>query len=169
MNVALPQNPYKMFKSLLSNSRYLVLIAVLGLLTSFLSLMVSGVLKIVKTITLMLGQSGDSKMELIGFIESADLFLLAVAMYIMALGLYDLFIDSDVPMPEWLNIKNLTDLKKKLLDVVVIILGVVFLGKVVNWKGEVEILHFGAGIALVIGALTWFRNLGKSEKGEDRN
>ena len=103
----------------------------------------------------------DEKEVLVGFIESADVFLLAVALYIIAIGLYDLFIDSNIEMPEWLNIKSLTDLKKKLLDVIVVILGVVFLGRVANWNGEDDIFYLGTGIALVIGALTFF---GKGDK-----
>ena len=64
-------------------------------------------------------------------------------------------------MPEWLNIRSLSDLKKKLLDVIVVILGVIFLGKVVNWSGENDIFYLGAAIALVIAALTFF---GRSDK-----
>jgi uncharacterized membrane protein YqhA len=146
-----------MLKKLLAASRYLVIIAVMGLFFASLALLLNGAAKIYFLIADMLGGIVGTKDAMIGFIETTDLFLLAVALYIMALGLFDLFIDSTVEMPGWLNIKDLGDLKKKLIDVVVIILAVVFLGKVMNWSGGNEILHLGAGVALVIGALTWFR------------
>ena len=152
-----------MFKKLLSSSRYAILIAVLGLLVASLALLCNGAYKIFKIVLSMFDGAADTKEAMIGFIETADLFLLAVALYLIGLGLYDLFIDPDIEMPEWLNIKDLSDLKKKLLDVVIIILGVVFLGKVVNWEGEIEILHLGVGIALVIAALTIFKKPAKEK------
>ncbi|MFN5933654.1 MAG: YqhA family protein, partial [Roseiflexaceae bacterium] len=59
-------------------------------------------------------------------------------------------------LPAWLNISSLDDLKNKLTSVIVVVLGVVFLGKIVSWDGSSDILNIGASIALVIAALTWF-------------
>ena len=150
-----------MLKKLLVASRFSIIIAVLGLLVASLSLLLNGVYKIYRVLAGALGAVETDKAMLVGFIESADLFLLAVAMYIIAIGLYDLFIDSQIEMPDWLNIRSLSDLKKKLLDVIIVILGVIFLGKVVNWSGGIEIIYLGGGIALVIAALTYF---GRGEK-----
>ncbi len=145
-----------MLKKLLSNSRFLVIVPVIGLLVASIALMGTGGYKIVKIIVEIVNGTMDTKVSMIGFLETADLFLLAVALYLIALGLYDLFIDPDIQMPEWLTIRDLSDLKKKLVEVVVMILAVVFLGKVVNWEGGIEVFYLGAGIALVIGALTFF-------------
>ncbi len=145
-----------MLKKLLSNSRYLVIVPVMGLLAASIALMGTGAYKIVSIVSAILQGNADTKASMLGFLETADLFLLAVALYLIALGLYDLFIDSDIQMPEWLTIRDLTDLKKKLVEVVVMILAVVFLGKVVNWDGGMEVFYLGAGIALVIAALTFF-------------
>lgn len=43
-----------------------------------------------------------------------------------------------------------------LIGVVIVVLGVLFLGEVAAWDGERDLLRYGAGIALVIGALTYF-------------
>ena len=59
-------------------------------------------------------------------------------------------------MPDWLVISDLDDLKVKLISVVVTVLSVLFLGQVVSWDGQTNLLIPGAGIALVIGALTLF-------------
>ena len=150
-----------MFKKLLTASRFTVIIAVISLLTASIALMVNGAYKVFKIIISIFQGKINDKDVLVGFIESADLFLLAVALYIIAIGLYDLFIDPNIEMPEWLNIQELSDLKKKLLDVVIVILGVIFLGKVAKWGGGQEILYLGGGIALMIAALTFF---GKADK-----
>jgi uncharacterized membrane protein YqhA len=86
-------------------------------------------------------------------IEITDVILLGTVLYIVALGLYQLFIDQNLTLPRWLKVNDLTDLKRDLIGVVVVLLGVSFLGEVVNWEGENDILPLGAGIALVIAAL----------------
>jgi uncharacterized membrane protein YqhA len=86
-------------------------------------------------------------------IEITDVILLGTVLYIVALGLYQLFIDQNLPLPVWLKVNDLTDLKRDLIGVVVVLLGVSFLGEVVNWEGESDLLPLGAAIALVIAAL----------------
>lgn len=86
-------------------------------------------------------------------IEMVDAILLGTVVYIVALGLYELFIDSEMPVPDWLDIDTLDDLKSKLVGVVVVLLAVSFLRFATAWDGDRGILYLGAGIALVIAAL----------------
>jgi uncharacterized membrane protein YqhA len=86
-------------------------------------------------------------------IEITDIILLGTVLYIVALGLYQLFIDQRLPLPPWLKVSDLTDLKRDLIGVVVVLLGVSFLGEVVNWEGSGSVLPLGAAVALVIAAL----------------
>ena len=86
-------------------------------------------------------------------IEMVDAILLGTVVYIVALGLYELFIDSETPVPDWLDIDTLDDLKSKLVGVVVVLLAVSFLRFATAWDGGRSILYLGAGIALVIAAL----------------
>jgi uncharacterized membrane protein YqhA len=97
-------------------------------------------------------------------IQIVDLFLLAIALYIIALGLYELFIDDTIVVPKWLLIHNLHDLEEKLVGVIIIVMGVLFLGKLVGWDGKSDLLNTGAGIALMIAALTYF--LSQNKKGK---
>jgi uncharacterized membrane protein YqhA len=83
----------------------------------------------------------------------------------IALGLYELFINTDLKLPEWLQIRTFDDLKLKLVGVVIVVLAVLFLGQVVAWNGERDLLRFGAGIAVVIAALTYFLSTAKGGKG----
>jgi uncharacterized membrane protein YqhA len=58
-------------------------------------------------------------------------------------------------MPSWLRIHDFEDLKVKVIGVIVVLLGVTFLGSAVTWQGGKDILYFGAAIGLVIVALAF--------------
>jgi len=87
------------------------------------------------------------------FIEIIDIFLVATVFYIVALGLYELFI-AKAPLPGWLKICNLDDLKEKVLGLVTIALAVLFLGDALTWEGTTNILAYGAAIGAVIISLS---------------
>ena len=91
----------------------------------------------------------------IASIEFADLTLLASVLLIVGLGLFELFI-GPAPLPDWLIITSLDDLKASLVNVVVVVLGIAFLGQVVTWDGTQNLLPFGVAIAAVIVALSAF-------------
>lgn len=147
-------------KKLLSGSRYVVIIAVAGSFLAGAAMLLSGGITLMKLLaeTLLYGTIGGKQAKLLalGLIESVDLFLLGTVFYITSLGLYELFIDDTIELPGWLAIHTLDDLKNKLAGVIVVIMAVIFLGHVVNWHGEPEIIYLGASIALVVSALTWF-------------
>ena len=149
-----------MMQKLLSSSRYLVLIAVAGAFLSALTLLVYGGISVFQLITDAVMNADISsktgKTLVLGFIESIDLFLLGTVFFIIALGLYELFIDDTVALPAWLVIHTLDDLKNKLIGVIVVVMAVVFLGHVVKWHGEQELIWLGGAIALVTASLTWF-------------
>ena len=143
-------------------TRYLVLAPVFGL---FLSAVVLTGLAVVDLFGITVGVFGGSlelKKSLVAFIELADVFLLAVVLYIMSLGLYELFIDDRLPLPAWLEIHTLEDLKEKLVGVVVVVLAVFFLGNVIESRQPLDVLMLGGGIAAVIFALTYF--IGRIQK-----
>ncbi len=145
-----------MLKRILENSRFLVLIAVIGSLIGTVALLILGIYEIVEIILEVSHGSIESKKIVLGLIEIIDTFLMATVFLIISIGLYELFIDSTLKLPEWLEINSLDDLKAKLVGVVVIVLSVIFLGNTANWKGGQEILYLGGGIAAVIFALTYF-------------
>jgi uncharacterized membrane protein YqhA len=153
-------------KTLLGYSRYLILLAVIAAFASAVTLLIFGAYETGLEIWHIL--NGEMPKSLaVTFIEIADLFLLGVVLYIIALGLYELFIDDSVPVPAWLEIHTLDDLKSKLISVVIVVMGVLFLKQVVSWDGERNLLTFGGGIALVIAALTYFISYKSgSKKGE---
>jgi uncharacterized membrane protein YqhA len=156
-----------MIRKILSSSRYIILIAVLSAFIAAVTLLVVAGIESVQLAIKTFTQGVDAKavkLLAVSFIEVIDVLLLGTVFYITALGLYELFIDEDLPTPTWLHITQIDDLKAKLVGVVVVILVVVFLGQVVNWDGERNLLFLGTAVALVIVAITFF--LGWKGKNE---
>ena len=88
-------------------------------------------------------------------IQVTDLFLLGTVLNIVALGLFQLFIDPTLGnrLPDWLAVTSLDQLKSKLVGVIAVLLGVSFLASVVEWRGNRDVLYLGIAIAVVITAL----------------
>ncbi len=145
-------------RQILASSRYVIVIAAFGTFLSGTVLLIFGVMSVVD-ITLeafrALDLSAHAVEQLaVDFIKLIDVFLLGTVLYIVALGLYELFFDPTLPLPPWLIISDLDDLKEKLVGVIVVLLGVTFLGEVVSWDGETDILQLGISVSLVIAALS---------------
>lgn len=149
-----------MLKPLLSASRYMVLGAVLGGLASAMALFAYGLVDTVVVIgrTLAAGDvsTKGAKELMFYFIEIFDLFLLGTVMLIMAMSLYELFIDSELNLASRLQIHTFDDLKTSLVSVVIAVMAVTFLGHVMSWNGESDLMGIGAAVALVIVALNFY-------------
>lgn len=151
---------------ILSSTRYIVLLGVIASLVLSATLFLAGLVRtglIVFDAVLKINSSKIAKDMAIASIELADLFLIATAMYIVGIGLYELFIGS-VDLPDWLLISSLDDLKEKLINVVVVVLAVSFLAQIATWDGQTNLLPYGVAIALVIAALTAFGLLRRGKK-----
>lgn len=149
-----------MLQRLLNSTRYFVLIAVAGSMLASVALVVyggiEGVVLVIDAIRTATVSAKGAKTLVLGFIEVVDMFLLGTVFLIISLGLYELFIDDDLNLPSWLIIRTLDDLKHKLVGVVIVVLAVLFLGQVVSWDGQRDILGYGVAVAMMIAALTWF-------------
>ncbi len=142
---------------MVASSRFFVLIATLSLFLAFMAVMVSTIIVTVKTILDTAQKGGLSQNEMIGkLIKQADYALLATVLYVLALGLYSLFVDDRIPMPAWLRIHDLGHLKELLAGVVVVAIAVIFLGMALTWDGTSDLLAPGLASAAVIAALALF-------------
>jgi uncharacterized membrane protein YqhA len=157
-----------MMKKILTSSRFIVLIAIVGsFLASFASLLAGGIrtLQILAEMLGMLGASKGLKVIAYSFVEVVDLFLIGTVFYIIALGLYELFIDENIAVPDWLVIHSLDDLKAKLINGVIVIMGVYFLGALINWDGKTDLLQLSAAVSLMVAALTFFQYIHSHGRG----
>lgn len=144
---------------LLEKSKNLILIAVaFSLLASFFAFL-SGAVKTLSVIVGILGSYGKDPLAGVALIELMDTFLIATALFIFAVGMYELFF-KDLNLPDWLVVHNLHDLKAKLGSVIVLVMAVTFLKHLVEWQDPTGTLFFGIAVAVVSGALIAFSHFG---------
>jgi uncharacterized membrane protein YqhA len=150
-------------RRVLASSRYFIAVAVLGSFAAAAAALVYGGLATAVVVLQTFG-GGDAsekgaKLLAVELVTIIDLFLLGTVLYIVAIGLYALFVDPGLPMPPWLQISTLDDLNERLLAVVVVLLAVTFLGSAVTWDGSAAILAFGLAIGAVLGVVSLSINL----------
>jgi uncharacterized membrane protein YqhA len=143
----------------LSSTRYIIILGVLSLVVASLTAFGWGVVKTVDAVGLVITSAAKDPGITVGLIEVVDAFLIATAILIFALGLYELFI-ADLSVPDWMQIHNLHDLKAKLAGVLVLVMAVKFLEKLVEWKDARETLLFALAIAVISAALIAFSAFG---------
>ena len=166
-------------RAFLSASRFFILVAVVASTVSAIALTIYGALavgsdiaEIFRTIDFQSIHKKEVEKYALDFIALIDLFLLSTVLYIVGLGLYELFIDPDMPVHGWLRITSLDDLKDKLAGVVIVLIAVDFLGDFVESEGDIGILWLGLGggaiiLALAVG-LNWLpRHAGKGGTSDD--
>ena len=150
---------YALALRLLAGARLLVLFAIFGLFLVAATLLIYGSLLAIKTVWDTIEHRTLDLYELqhlqVLFVELTDGFLLGSVLIIVAFGLYQLFFDADLPLPEWLRVSTLDELKAKLLGVVVVLLGVSFVGVVVEWEAG-DLLDLGIAVSLVIAAVSLY-------------
>lgn len=146
-----------MLKSLLEKSRFLVLIPVIVSLIAAAAAFVWGGYRTIDVLAHMVETIGTPEAQhvIVGLIPVMDTFLIATALLIFALGMFELFIGK-LDFPEWLVIHDLHDLKAKLGSVIILVMAVAFLENLVHWKDGLETLLFAGAVALVSGALIAF-------------
>jgi len=142
---------------IIAGGRLFAILGVLGAFLSAVTLYAYATLAVVVTIWDTIADRGvdieGAKHLQVAFVELIDVYLLATVLIIVAYGLYQLFIDPDVPVPAWLKIEDLDQLTAKLIEVVGTLLGVTFLAVAVEVGTGGDILRFGLAIAVVIIAL----------------
>lgn len=103
--------------------------------------------------------------------EALDSFLVAVALLVISVSLYELFIGG-LKVPDWMLVKNLDELKAKFGSVLIPIMAVKFVQKLLQSDSSLETLYYGIAVALVSFALTAFnfvadRHIAEAAKQEE--
>jgi uncharacterized membrane protein YqhA len=147
-----------MIRRMLALSRYFATLAVGGILLGSVALLLyEGLVVVTGVISTMSDGSISSKTAktlAVGLIEAVDIFLIAIVCHIIGLGLYKLFVDPELPLPAWLKIRDLDDLKSHLASSVIAVLAVLFMREAVAWDGQRNLLQLGGAVALMILVLT---------------
>jgi uncharacterized membrane protein YqhA len=161
-----------MLRSIFAASRFFLAIGVFAsLLASVAVLIGSGITTVQLIIEMLMHARFDAealKKISIEFIEVIDTVLLGTVLFVTASGLYQLFIDDQVPFPPQLKVRSLDELKERLIGVIVVLLGVTFLASATDWDSDFDIVAFGASIALVIFSLAFLMFVMAWRQGRER-
>jgi uncharacterized membrane protein YqhA len=140
----------------LEKVRYLVVVAVAGLTLTMTVTFAWAIAKTVKLIGVLLDGGWRSDLPMVDLLEVIDTYLLAIVQLIVAIGLYELFIGA-LDVPDWLKARSLDDLKKTIVDVLIVFIGVKGVERLVAVQEPMDALAYTGAVALLIAALSLFR------------
>ena len=158
----------RIFESLLWNTRFFVLLAVVFSMLGGIALFIVASVDIWDVVSNVIStyfnhlHHPDKFHEIIvgGLIGAVDLYLMAVVMFIFGFGLYELFISEiDAAKSEGaskiLEIHSLDELKDKLGKVIVMVLVVNFFQRVLftDYSGALDLVYFAISILALAVAL----------------
>lgn len=105
------------------------------------------------------------------FLVIIDLFLIGATLLIASIGFYELFVSpggarrAGARLPGWLDMRDLNDLKARVVAMAVLVSTTTFVEVAVNaGAGGPRVLDVGGGIAAVIVALTIFLRFAERRK-----
>ena len=147
------------FEKFLWNFRYITILAVILSIISAFTLIVIGSWDIIEAVIFynpLFDASISSNNELLfKLISAIDLFLIGIVLLIFGFGIYELFVSEiDFANSKFtestLKIRDLDQLKNKIIKVIIIVLIVKFFEKVLkfseNFTTPMDILYFGLSI-----------------------
>ena len=149
-------------KILIEKSKGIFLIAVISSLLASTAAFIWGMIKTFTVIINFILSYGRDPLGVIALIELMDIFLIATVLFIFAMGIYELFI-GNISLPEWLIIRNLHDLKGKLSSVIILVMCILFLEHLVEWKDPMGTLFFAIAVAIVSASLIAYSYFGGKE------
>ena len=154
----------QIFESLLWKSRFMVLIAVIFGVLGATTLFIKGTIDLVNAVrfNLLLTTPASTKAIMAGIIGSIDLYLIGIVVLLFSFGLYELFISKidiahkDENRHNILEIKDLDELKNKILKVIIMVLVVSFFKQVleIHFESAQEMLYLAFSI-LALAATTY--------------
>ena len=141
---------------MLELARYAVVIPSAASVIGAIVLMILGSIEIVRSALDVVLKQVPLKETVVAILTSVDAILLGTVLLVIGYGLYELFVDTNLEVPDWLEITTLDDLKAKLIGVVVAIIAVIFVGVLVDAKSSDEVMYYGIGAGAVVLALAAF-------------
>ncbi len=89
------------------------------------------------------------------FIEVIERFLTAIALLILGVGLYELFI-GPINLPEPLKVSNFHELKSNLGNVILLNMVVIFFGDLAEGENPQDLVFKALAISIISAILIWF-------------
>ncbi len=150
--------------------RFLVILAVIGMTATTIASFVIAIDKTVSLFEKVLGDGRSDGLVIVSVLEAVDVYLLAVVQLIVAIGLYVLFI-GNLRLPEWLIARSLEDLKKPIVDILVVFFSIKGIESFFTARSPLDGLIYVGTVAILIVALTAFRafTLGGSSESSEKS
>ena len=151
-------------KKILGLTRYAVVIPAIASIIGALLLMGQGSVEMVKVVIDAIVDGAALKETIVDVLTAVDAILLGTVLLVIGYGLYELFIDADIEVPLWLRVRDLDDLKSKLIGVVVAIVAVVFVGVFVDSNRAADVISYGVGAGALVVGLAIFAYASRDER-----
>ena len=151
---------------MLTASRYLVVLAVIGCFLAAAALFGYGLLAVIRVLfetfaddVAHIGAAGQDVVTTaehlaVDLVQLADVFLLGTVIYLVGLGLHLLFVNPWLPTEPWVAVGDLDDLKEMLVRVIVLLVGVTFLGSFVEQADDMPVQELSIATAVVVAAFS---------------
>ena len=151
-------------KRIMGLTRYAVFVPAIASIIGALLLMAQGSWAMLMAVIDSVSNGYGLKETIVEVLTAVDAILLGTVLLVIGYGLYELFIDADLDVPQWLRVYDLDDLKSKLIGVVVAIVAVVFVGVFVDSNRASDVISYGVGAGALVVGLAIFAFATKEEK-----
>lgn len=143
-------------RKILGLTRYAVIVPSIASIIGALLLMAQGSISIMMVIVDAVLYNAYLKDTIVDVLTAVDAILLGTVLLVIGYGLYELFVDTRLEVPQWLQVRDLDDLKSKLIGVVVAIIAVVFVGVFVDTNRAADVVSYGLGAGALVAGLALF-------------
>ncbi len=153
-------------KLIIEKSRYIAYIGVVVLFICSLTAYILAVYKTVKAITAIATNEAKDDFALIALFDCLDIVLVATALLVISVSLYELFI-GELKVPDWMLVRDLNELKAKFSFVIIPVMSVKFLQKLLSSENALDTLYYGIAVALVTIGLAVFNYVSEKERMDE--
>jgi uncharacterized membrane protein YqhA len=143
-------------RKILGLTRFAVFVPAVASIIGALLLMAQGSISIVMIVIEAVLNNTYLKDTIVDILTAVDAILLGTVLLVIGYGLYELFVDPQLEVPVWLEVRDLDDLKSKLIGVVVAIIAVVFVGVFVDTNRAADVVAYGVGAGALVAGLALF-------------
>ena len=157
-----PERRPTLFTRMFGAARYVMTIASLAVFIGATVLLVVGIAEMGRAVwqAIFAGQMqpAESVSLRVGVIEAVDVILVATVLFLIAFGLYQLFVDPTLrsSLPAWLQISAISNLEVRLAGMVVTVLSIIALTRALETHGGAAGTGVGFEIAAIIAAISLF-------------
>jgi Predicted membrane protein len=143
-------------RKILGATRYAVVVPSIASMIGALLLMAQGSIQMIVIVFRAAFEQTPLKDTIVDVLTAVDAILLGTVLLVIGYGLYELFVDTHIQVPQWLQINDLDDLKSKLIGVVVAIISVIFVGVFVDSNRAGDVIAYGVGAGALVTGLAIF-------------